>query len=77
MYGSANLRSSDNIEQFSIEHNDELYDFNYTFHKNILENFKTINKSLRGKKLWQKVEQNQVGAAEVVLKQNQETQNKV
>ena len=76
MYGSANLRSSDNIEQFSIEHNDELYDFNYTFHKNILENFKTINKSLRGKKLWQKVKQNQVKEEEATQSLKEETQDK-
>ena len=76
IYGSANLRSSDNIEQFSIEHNNELYDFNYTFHKNILDNFKTINKSLRGKKLWQKVEQNQVKEEEATQSLKEEIQIK-
>lgn len=52
IHGSANLRSSDNIEQFMIEENEVLYDFNFEFHKKIIDNFATINKSLRGKKLF-------------------------
>lgn len=52
IHGSANLRSSDNIEQFMIEENKELYDFNYHFHKKIIDNFATIKKSLRGNKLF-------------------------
>lgn len=55
MYGSANLRSSDNLEQFSIEHNEELYDFNRNFHNQIIDKFKTINKSLKNKELWQTI----------------------
>lgn len=59
MHGSANLRSSSNLEQFVIEVNEELYDFWMEFHNNILEEYATINKnvkkpkSIRGKKLWQ------------------------
>lgn len=52
IHGSANLRSSDNIEQFMIEENSELYDFNKLFHDKIIDNFATIKKSLRGKKLF-------------------------
>jgi hypothetical protein len=52
IHGSANLRSSDNIEQFMIEENSELYDFNFDFHKKIINNFATIKKSLRGDKLF-------------------------
>jgi hypothetical protein len=52
IHGSANLRSSDNIEQFMIEENKELYDFNYDFHKKIIDNFATVKKSLRGDKLF-------------------------
>jgi hypothetical protein len=52
IHGSANLRSSDNIEQFMIEENKELYDFNFEFHKKIINNFATIKKSLRGDKLF-------------------------
>lgn len=59
--GSANLRSSSNIEQFTIEENKELYDFYLEYHEAIIEEYKTINKnkkkhkSLRGKKLWEAV----------------------
>jgi hypothetical protein len=52
IHGSANLRSSDNIEQFMIEENKELYDFNFDFHEKIIDNFATIKKSLRGDKLF-------------------------
>lgn len=61
IHGSANLRSSSNIEQFTIEENKELYDFYLEYHEAIIEEYKTINKnqkkhkSLRGKKLWEKV----------------------
>lgn len=52
IHGSANLRSSDNIEQFMIEENSELYDFNKLFHDKIINNFATVKKSLRGDKLF-------------------------
>lgn len=64
MYGSANLRSSDNLEQFSIEMNDELYDFNHFFHNKIVDKFKIINKSLKTKQIWQvinEIDQDQKG----------------
>jgi hypothetical protein len=51
-HGSANLRSSDNIEQICIEENKQLYDFNMNFWNKIIDYFQTINKSLRGKKAW-------------------------
>lgn len=53
MHGSANLRSSGNIEQFVIEENKEMYIFNYNYQKKIIDKYKTINKSIRGKELWQ------------------------
>jgi hypothetical protein len=59
MSGSANLRSSDNIEQFTIEENKELYDFHKEWNKTIIENFCIINKkhkrleNHRGKALWE------------------------
>lgn len=55
IHGSANLRSSSNIEQIVIEESKELYNFNYEIHKSISEKYKTINKSLRNKQLWQAV----------------------
>lgn len=66
IHGSANLRSSSNIEQFVIEESKDLYDFNYEYQKNIIEKYKTINhkienknkKSLRRNSLWQAVQEN-------------------
>lgn len=43
IHGSSNLRSSDNLEQFTIEDNSEIYDFNNEYHKQIEVKFKTIN----------------------------------
>ena len=54
--GSANLRTSDNLEQISIEENNELYNFNLEVHQRIIDEFKTINKSIKSKKLWQVVQ---------------------
>lgn len=45
IHGSANLSSSNSIEQFSIEENEALFDFNKNILDNIIENFKTIYKS--------------------------------
>ncbi|GAA4338588.1 hypothetical protein GCM10023149_48660 [Mucilaginibacter gynuensis] len=56
IHGSANLRSSSNIEQFVIEENELLYDFNFDYQQSIVEKFKTINKPVRGAKLWQAVQ---------------------
>jgi len=51
-HGSANLRSSSNIEQLMLEESNGLYDFMDEIQNNILQEYKTINKSLRGNKLW-------------------------
>lgn len=48
--GSVNLRSSDNIEQFTIEMDTDLYDFYYEYQSSIIEKYKTIDKTVRGKK---------------------------
>ena len=55
IHGSANLRSSGNIEQFVIEDNKDIYDFNQEYQNRIIDKYKTINKSLRGKELWHQV----------------------
>jgi len=61
IHGSANLRSSSNIEQFTIEENPGLYDFHFDYHMKMIEKYKTINKdikkhkSLRGEKLWESI----------------------
>lgn len=52
IHGSANLRSSGNIEQFTIEENSEVYDFYDGVFGLIIEKYKTINKQVRRKALW-------------------------
>jgi len=52
MHGSANRRSSGNIEQFTMEDNEELYNFYDEVFVSILERYRTINKQLRGNELW-------------------------
>ena len=52
IHGSANLRSSSNIEQIMIEDNTELYDFNKDYHDRIILKYKTINKSVKYSNLW-------------------------
>lgn len=53
IHGSANLRSSSNIEHITIEESPELYDFTMEVHRAILDKYKTINKSVRYNNLWQ------------------------
>jgi hypothetical protein len=55
IHGSANLPSSNNIEQFCIEESEELFNFNFEYQSRIIDKYKTINKSLRTKTLWQTV----------------------
>ena len=50
------MRSSGNIEQFVIEDNEELYNFNKEYQDRIIEKYKTINKTIRSQQLWQQVE---------------------
>jgi len=55
IHGSANLRTSSNIEQIMIENNDSLFDFNHDVHQAIIKRYATINKSLRRTELWQTI----------------------
>jgi hypothetical protein len=55
MHGSANLRSSGNIEQLMIEEGEYLYDFNQSIIDSIIEKYHTIKKPIRNTKLWQQV----------------------
>ena len=55
IHGSANLRSSSNIEQFTIEDNEGLYDFMNEYHEKIIDKYKTINKSVRNSALWDEI----------------------
>ncbi|MDR1459220.1 MAG: hypothetical protein LBI60_03295 [Bacteroidales bacterium] len=54
IHGSANLRSSANIEQFTIEENEELYTFYDEQFGKIVERYATINKKkpIRDNELW-------------------------
>ena len=55
IHGSANMRTSSNIEQVVIEGGRDLYDFSYAVHAAIIEKHKTINKPVRRSALWQAV----------------------
>lgn len=55
IHGSANFRSSDNLEQFHLAENPDLYDFNFEFQQRIIEKYQTIRKTLRRKTLWKTV----------------------
>lgn len=55
MHGSANLRSSSNIEHIAIEENKELYLFNLEYQEKIVEIYKTIKKGVRYEILWNAV----------------------
>jgi hypothetical protein len=54
IHGSANLRSSANIEQFTIEENEGLYTFYDSQFDKIIERYATINKKepIRDSELW-------------------------
>lgn len=52
IHGSANLRTSGNVEQIVIEADSDLYKFNDDWHKEIIEKYKTIKKSVGGESLW-------------------------
>jgi len=52
IHGSANLRSSDNIEMFEIENDRALYDFNAAWHDEIINKYQTINKTVRSIDTW-------------------------
>ena len=55
IHGSANLRSSSNLEQFCLEESEELYDFTFTYQQRIMELYATIDRPVRRTKLWKAV----------------------
>ena len=55
IHGSANLRSSGNLEHFCIEENPELYDFNYNIQSAILQKYWVVKKPLRHEALWHSI----------------------
>lgn len=60
IHGSANLRSSSNIEQIIVEESEFLYNFNIEYQTRIVDYYKTIDKQkpLRGETLWHQVQVN-------------------
>ena len=52
IHGSANLRSSGNMEQFTIEENKALFDWYEEIYAAIIERYKSINHDVRNKELW-------------------------
>ena len=55
------LGSYGNIEQFMIEENEDLYDFNMEYQRRIIDTYATIKKEVGGVKLWQAVAQEKAG----------------
>lgn len=55
IHGSANLRSSGNIEQMVIEENPEFFDFMKAEMDIILNRYETIKKPIRNSELWNRV----------------------
>lgn len=55
MQGSANLRSSANIEQFILEDNADVYEFYKDYTDKILEKYATIRKPIRCAPLWEEI----------------------
>lgn len=55
IHGSANLRSSANIEQFVLEESKGLYDFNIEYMTKIVDSYMTIKKPIRVGKLWKTI----------------------
>lgn len=72
MHGSANLRSSGNIEQFAFEENQDKYNFLDDMHQRIADKYYTIKKSLRGKVLWQEMDQ----VAEKVVEEDKRSEQR-
>ena len=66
IHGSANLRSSDNIEQFAIEDSETFFDYQNEYQDRIIEKFQTINKTVRGKQLWQLITQEVASGSTII-----------
>ncbi len=52
IHGSANLRTSGNVEQFTVEENAELHDFYEETFRPVIDRFKTINRTAPRKTQW-------------------------
>lgn len=59
IHGSANLRSSGNIEQITIEENHDLFDFYEEKFKLLIKKYSTIRHEIRGKNVWECINRKQ------------------
>lgn len=75
IHGSANLRSSDNIEMFEIENDRALYEFNASWHDEVIQKYQTINKAVRSIDTWQAEATEAVGQAGSRLTGSQQRQS--
>ena len=71
IHGSANLRSSACVEQFTVEENPEYFEFCKAYHEAIFKEYAIINKSLRRNKLWQVVATEKAKSAKSASGENQ------
>lgn len=55
MHGSANLRSSGNVEQFTIEENADLYDFYDEAFSKIIERYHTVKNAPNRSDMWREI----------------------
>jgi hypothetical protein len=60
IWGSANLRSNLNVEQFTIQINEELFDFYYNHAQLILKRYNTINRAIGYKDLYDLLSNNEI-----------------
>ena len=75
IHGSANLRSSDNIEMFEMENSRPLYDFNAAWHDEVIQKYQTINKAVRSIDTWQAEAMEADGRAGLRLMGNRQRQS--
>lgn len=72
IHGSANLRTSKNVEQIVIEMDPDLFEFNKSWHMEIIEKYKTINKTIGATELWHQEARN----GKATTHQKEETGNR-
>ena len=54
-YGSANLRSSQSIEQVTIEESEKLYNYNKLWMDILIDRYQTIKKPIQANKAWKEI----------------------
>ena len=59
IHGSANMRSSRTVEEITIEHNPELFNFHNEWHQEILDEYQVTKREKRASELWNMVGKNE------------------